>query len=216
VRTLQQIADALVPGVRAVAPGKTLTQAEVEIINALAELLHRREAAPAQTPFDRALAAVLIHEGGYSNNPRDPGGATNKGITQRVYDDWRRGQGAQPRSVQMIADAEVAAIYKQNYWDKVRGDDLPAGVGYAVFDFAVNSGVSRAAKFLQAAVGVAQDGVIGPATVAAAAAAPRTAIEMLMDARLAFLRGLETFDTFGRGWTTRCADVRCAALEMVG
>jgi lysozyme family protein len=168
------------------------------------------------TPFDAALAAVLKHEGGYSNHPRDPGGSTMRGVTQRTYDDWRRGQGLSPRSVRQIENAELRAIYKRDYWDKVKGDDLPAGVAYATFDFAVNSGVSRASKYLQAAAGVAQDGVIGPATVAAAKADPAGVITRLMDARVKFLRGLETFDTFGRGWMSRCDGVRRVAGEMCG
>lgn len=211
MRSLQQIADALASAVRPVAPGGKLQQAEVEIINALAELLHRREPA---SHFDVALSHVLRHEGGFVNHPRDPGGATNQGVTQRTYDDWRRRNGKPPRSVRQIEAGEVAAIYRGDYWDRVRGDDLPAGVGYAVFDLAVNSGASRAVRFLQAAAGVAQDGVMGPITVAAAAADPRGVIDRLLDKRVAFLRGLDTWDAFGRGWTARCNDVRAAALEM--
>lgn len=212
MRTLQQIAGEIANALRPIAPGGKLQQVDVALIDTLAEAWQRREQ-PASA-FQRALAAVLAHEGGYVNHPRDPGGATNKGITQRTYDDWRRSQGQTLRSVRDIADAEVEAIYRRDYWNKVRGDELPEGVAYAVFDFAVNSGVSRAVKFLQAVLGVEQDGIVGPATIAAARASPRHAIEALMDKRLAFLRGLETFDTFGRGWTARCGDVRRAALEM--
>lgn len=213
MRTLQQIADQLALAIRPIAPGSTLLDVDVALINTLAEAMHGREN---PDRFAHALSHVLIHEGGYVNHPRDPGGATNKGVTQRVYDDWRRKQGKSPRSVRDIEASEIGAIYRREYWDKVRGDDLPAGVDYAVFDFAVNSGVSRATKYLQAVVGVAQDGVIGPATLAAVAASPRHVVEAIMDKRVAFLKGLETFPTFGRGWMARCDGVRRLAGEMVG
>lgn len=165
--------------------------------------------------FDQALAAVLVHEGGYVNDPQDPGGATNKGVTQAVYDDWRHGQGAAPRSVRQLEPAEVQAIYRHLYWDRIKGDDLPSGVDYATFDFAVNSGVSRAARFLQTAAGVASDGIIGPATIAATKVSPSNVITALVDHRLSFLRSLGTFPRFRKGWTARCNEVRAKALEMV-
>src|SRR5690606_10887140 len=95
------------------------------------------------------------------------------------------------------------------------GDDLPSGVDYAVFDFSVNSGVSRAAKYLQALVGVAQDGVIGPKTLAAVAAYdPTKLVDRLCDRRMTFLRNLKTWNTFGRGWTSRVEGVRELAKRM--
>jgi len=171
--------------------------------------------------FDQALAAVLRHEGGYVNHPRDPGGATNRGVTQAVYDDWRKRQGMDPRSVKSITDVELAAIYKRDYWDKVRGDEMPAGLDYCLFDFAVNSGASRAARYLQSALGVAADGQIGPATLAAVKALDRDVIggkagliDQVCDARLAFLKRLPIFDTFGKGWTRRVEDVRIKSKAM--
>lgn len=164
--------------------------------------------------FDRALAAVLVHEGGYVNDPQDPGGATNKGVTQVVYDDWRQRQGLAKRSVRQLADDELKAIYRREYWDRIKGDDLPSGVDYATFDFAVNSGVSRAARFLQTAAGVAADGSIGPATLAAVRKEPAFVISTLIDKRETFLRSLGTFARFGKGWLARCAGVRAMALEM--
>jgi len=163
--------------------------------------------------FDKALAYVLEHEGGYVNHPRDPGGATNKGVTQAVYDGYRKMRGRGLQSVKFISDEEVQAIYKFQYWDAVRGDLLPAGVDYAVFDFAVNSGVGRASKYLQAVVGTAQDGIIGARTVAAITN-PAATINALCDRRMGFLRNLRTFLTFGRGWTRRVQGVRAHALEM--
>lgn len=167
-----------------------------------------------EAAFSRALPLILAHEGGFANHPKDPGGATMKGVTQRTYDGWRDRQGLARQSVRNISDAELHAIYRRDYWDRVKGDELPAGVGYAVFDFAVNSGVSRAARFLQKVAGVAQDGVIGPATLGAVEALPpATVIDRLCDDRMAFLRSLGTFSTFGTGWTRRVSDVRAKAKE---
>lgn len=165
--------------------------------------------------FASALAAVLVHEGGYVNDPQDPGGATNKGVTQRVYDDWRRSQGLSPRSVRSLEQAEVEAIYRKLYWNRCRCDDLPSGVDYCVFDFAVNSGTVRASRYLQRAVGVADDGQIGPVTLAAVKAKPACEIiAAISAARLDFLGQLPTFARFGRGWTTRVGDVGVKAAEM--
>lgn len=163
--------------------------------------------------FDTALALVLEHEGGYVNHKLDPGGATNKGVTQAVYNAHRKMRGRGPMSVKYISPEETRAIYKFQYWDKVQGDLLPRGLDYAVFDFAVNSGVGRAAKYLQAVVGVKQDGVIGSVTLAAIDNPAKT-INALCDRRMGFLRNLGTFMTFGRGWTRRVQGVRANALEM--
>lgn len=157
-----------------------------------------------------SLALVLAHEGGYVNHPRDPGGATNQGVTQAVYDAYRRLKGLPTRSVKFIEAAEVEAIYRQNYWRLVRGDDLPAGLDYALFDFAVNSGVSRAIKFIQRGVGFTGDGVdgiIGDITMSRILDAAKVDEERLIiglcNERMKFLRGLATFDVFGKGWTRR-------------
>ncbi|RWO40368.1 MAG: hypothetical protein EOS12_26060 [Mesorhizobium sp.] len=110
---------------------------------------------------------------------------------------------------------EEFRLYRRFYWDAVLGAELPDGVDHAVFDFAVNSGPGRAAIYLQAAVGVAQDGRIGPVTVAAAKAKPAgVTIDALCDARLAFLKQLPTWATFGRGWSDRVRSVRVQALLM--
>lgn len=158
--------------------------------------------------FQQSLAAVLVHEGGFVNDPRDNGGATNKGVTQAVYDDYRHGRNLIKQSVRNISQGEIGDIYKHRYWDAVKGDALPSGVDYAVFDFAVNSGTNRAARYLQAVVGVAQDGLIGPATIGAIRDA-KGAVQALCDKRLAFLRQLDDFDHFGKGWTARVNEV-CA------
>jgi lysozyme family protein len=166
--------------------------------------------------FPASLAATLRYEGGYSNHPSDPGGPTMKGVTQRVYDAWRKKHGLAPRGVRQLAQDELEAIYRRDYWDRCKCDDLPGGVDLAVFDFAVNSGPVRAIKYLQNVVGVGQDGIVGPRTIAAAEAMPDCAVK-LCDARLAFMKRLGTWSVFGKGWGDRMADVRkkCAAMAKV-
>ena len=161
--------------------------------------------------YAQALKQVLKYEGGYVDHPKDPGGPTNKGVTQAVYDSWRKTQNLPTQSVRNINDSEVAAIYKNLYWDRISGDDLPSGVDFAVFDFAVNSGVSRAAKTLQGIVGVTQDGQIGPATIQAT----KTYIAMTVtNKRLAFMQSLSIWPTFGKGWAARIADVKNQILAL--
>ena len=164
--------------------------------------------------FDESLAMVLKHEGGWVNHPKDPGGETNMGVTKRVWEEWI-GQRVAPGSLKTLTVDDVAPLYKEKYWDRVRGDDLPSGVDYAVFDFAVNSGVSRAIRMLQQIVGVTADGIIGPKTLAAVRDRnPRDLIDEICDKRLAFLQGLPTWPTFGRGWSRRVADVEKTAFYM--
>lgn len=165
--------------------------------------------------FERALSLVLGHEGGFVNHPADPGGATNKGITQRTYDAWRRSRGEVTRDVRKVTAAEVSAIYRRQYWDVVRGNDLPAGVDYAVFDYAVNSGPSRSIKDLQRVVGSRADGAMGANTLAAVMEEDSmTIIEALCTRRMAFLKSLKHWSTFGKGWTRRVNAVRDGALDM--
>lgn len=160
--------------------------------------------------FKLALTPVLAHEGGYVNHPRDPGGPTNFGVTQRVYDAYRQRKGQDPRTVKLIEKAEVEAIYKAGYWDKVNGDAMPPGVGYVLFDYAVNSGPSRAIKALQAALGVTPDGTIGNMTMDALETHGDhdALIADICARRLAFMRRLSTWSTFGKGWSRRVADVQ--------
>lgn len=165
--------------------------------------------------FLPSLSAVLVHEGGYVNHPKDPGGATNRGVTQATYDDWRLDRKLPKQSVKAISQSEVEAIYRKRYWDAVKGDDLPSGVDYCVFDFAVNSGTGRAARFLQEALMVTVDGKIGPITLTTANTAPADAlIDLICDLRMCFLKSLSTFKVFGKGWTRRVEDVRAKAKAM--
>lgn len=166
--------------------------------------------------FAKSLALVLKSEGGWSDNPADPGGATMKGVTLANFRRYVKAD-ASKADLKQITDEQVATVYRRFYWDAVTGAELPAGIDYAVFDFAVNSGPCRAAKYLQMVVGVAQDGQIGPATLQALKARPDTAIiNSLCDLRLAFLKRLPTWGTFGKGWSDRVRSVRFAALLMVG
>ncbi|EHK56806.1 glycoside hydrolase family 108 protein [Allomesorhizobium alhagi] len=172
--------------------------------------------------FARSLKHVLKHEGGYANNPKDPGGPTNKGITLATFRSYVKASGS-VADLKAITDAQVATVYRKQYWNAVNGDALPDGVDYAVFDFAVNSGPSRAAKYLQAVVGASQDGKVGPGTLAAVRSKAQTlVINRLCDDRLAFMKrikdskGRSLWATFGRGWNSRVAAVRAEAMSMAG
>lgn len=161
-----------------------------------------------------ALAAVLKHEGGYVNHPADPGGRTNLGVTQRVWESWTN-QPADEAVMRALTPELVAPLYRERYWNAVRADELPPGVDLAVFDVAVNSGTGRAGKLLQQAVGAAVDGSIGPRTVALATAAdPVVTIDRICDLRLEFLRALPIWPTFGRGWSRRVEAVRSEAKSF--
>lgn len=167
--------------------------------------------------FREALTHVLKHEGGYVNHPSDPGGATNKGVTLANFRRYVKPNGTVADLKRLTVD-QAAIVYKRYYWDAVLGDMLPGGVDYAVFDFAVNSGPSRAIKYLQRAVGAAQDGRIGPQTLEAVGNAdPATVVNLLCDARLDFMRGIrggKLWKTFGRGWQRRVEGVRDVAVSM--
>jgi lysozyme family protein len=154
--------------------------------------------------FDKVHPWVLAHEGGYVNHPKDPGGATNFGVTQRTYNAYRKRSGQSVRSVKDISATERDAIYKIQYWDKLSCDELPSGLDYAVYDFGVNSGVRRSAKYLQRIVGTTQDGVIGLETLEAVdARSPIDIIQTLCNDRMKFLRSLAIWPTFKNGWTRR-------------
>ncbi|RUU81293.1 glycoside hydrolase family 108 protein [Mesorhizobium sp. M7A.F.Ca.MR.362.00.0.0] len=161
-----------------------------------------------------SLDRLLVHEGGYVNHARDPGGPTNKGVTQRVYDSYRKGKGLAARSVKGITMPEVYDIYDRQYWDAVKGDQLPDGIDYVVLDGAVNSGVRQSVIWLQRALGAAYkgrvDGVLGFSTIEAINAVNNhdALIDRICDIRLNFLRHLNTWSVFGKGWTARVSEVR--------
>lgn len=165
--------------------------------------------------FEKALASVLIHEGGFSNHKDDPGGMTNLGCTKAVWEE-HCGHPVDEKAMRALTPADVAPLYKRKYWDKIQGDELPEGVDYAVFDCAINSGPGRAAKFLQSCVGVDPDGGIGPKTLAAVKAFnAKQLVEDYSKRRLSFMMDLPTWGTFGKGWSRRVAEVQAAALAML-
>lgn len=165
--------------------------------------------------FALVLQRIELSEGGFVNNPHDPGGATNEGITQHQYDLWRIADGERTQSVRFLGPKEAEAIYRAWYWNAVSGDQLPAGVDYAVMDGAVNSGPHEAIRWLQTAAGVVPDGFIGPKTLAAVAACdPKQLIRSICDERLAYDQGLKNWPYFSRGWSARIAEVESNAQGM--
>lgn len=164
--------------------------------------------------FAEALQKLLVHEGGFVNHPSDPGGMTNLGVTKAVWEEWV-GHPVDEKQMRALDPATVAPLYRAKYWDKIKGDDLPTGVDYVVFDAAVNSGPGRAAKWLQACVGVEQDGGIGPKTLAAVLNFDSEAlVDDYTKRRLSFLMDLPHWGTFGKGWSRRVADVQTTASSM--
>ena len=168
--------------------------------------------------YNECLKIILMHEGGYVNHPKDPGGETNLGVTKRVYEEW-----GGTKEMKDLTVEDVEPIYKKNYWDKIKGDDLPDGLDLCVFDFGVNAGPGRAAKFLQKLLGVTQDGGIGPQTLGALQSAigedkvtqTREMIKKYQSMRQEYYEGLSTFDTFGRGWTRRVNEVTEKSMDMI-
>jgi lysozyme family protein len=148
--------------------------------------------------FNACLTETLKWEGGYSNHPSDPGGATMKGVIQTVYDGYRDGKGLARQPVRNIADSEVREIYQRNYWTKVNGDMQPFGVDLAVFDYGVNSGPGRAVPALAKAQRNTIEGTI----------------KALCASRTAFVKGLRIFATFGTGWMRRISGIEARAVRM--
>jgi len=161
--------------------------------------------------FDECLKMLLHHEGGYVNHPADPGGETNLGVTKRVYEKW-----GGTKDMKDLTFDDVAPIYKENYWNRCKCSDLESGVDWAVFDWAVNSGTGRSAKAIQKICGAAQDGSIGPKTLALINTQDTSyVIEEFGKIRQGFYESLKTFKTFGRGWTRRNKETTEKALKMV-
>jgi lysozyme family protein len=153
--------------------------------------------------FDQAFDALLKHEGGYSDHAADPGGKTRYGVTEAVAREV--GYRGEMRELPL----ELAKrIYRERYWDAVKADQLPSTVRYLVFDAAVNSGVGQAARWLQRAVKVKDDGVIGPMTLMAANQSnPEALARRVLAQRLRFMSGLANWPAFSRGWARRIADL---------
>ena len=146
--------------------------------------------------FQKCLAVTLGYEGGKANNPKDPGGKTNKGVTQATYDAWRKSHGLAKRDVFLITDGDVSAIYSENYWRAVKGDDLAAGVDLATFDAAVNSGPARALKWLMAAIG----------------GTDVETVKKLCAKRLGYMQTLKIWQTFKKGWLSRVTGIEAKGV----
>jgi len=165
-----------------------------------------------QENFTKCLDFTLQYEGGFSDNPHDKGGATNMGITHVTLAAWRHAA-VTTQDVRNLTRGEAADIYKACYWDHVRGDELPASIDLAVFDYAVNSGVTAAIRTLQSILGVTSDGILGPKTLAEANNANAKAIaQAICEHRLNFLERLPSFSIFGHGWTSRVNACRMACI----
>ena len=161
--------------------------------------------------FDECLKMLLHHEGGYVWHEEDPGGETNLGVTKKVYQEW-----GGTKDMKDLTVEDVAPIYKKNYWDRCKCDDLESGVDWVVFDWAVNSGTGRSAKAIQKICGASQDGAIGPKTLALIGKQnTQYVIEEFGKIRQDFYESLKTFDTFGKGWTRRNKETTAKALEMI-
>jgi len=162
--------------------------------------------------FPRAFGLILGHEGGFVNDPQDPGGATNWGITIGTLSSWR-GRPATVQDVRELTVAEAQAIYRRGYWDACRCGEMPWPVALPVFDAAVNQGPQRARVVLQMALRVRADGVIGPATMAALAKAdPVSVAEEIQAQRVMAYAALPGWGRFGLGWTRRAVRVMAQAV----
>ena len=168
-----------------------------------------------QNNWIKCLETILHHEGGYVNHPKDPGGETNLGVTKRVYEDF-----GGTKDMKDLTREDVEPIYKKNYWDRVKGDQLPSGLDLAVFDFGVNAGTGRAAKFLQKMIGTTPDGGIGPMTLKSVNEyvtknGIENTIKRYQMGRQKYYESLSTFATFGKGWTRRVKETTDLAIKMV-
>lgn len=164
--------------------------------------------------FESALTHVLALEGGFVRHPLDPGGATNFGITRQTLSQ-ARGRPASVEDVRRLTLDDAASVYRRFYWDAVRGDDFPPGIGLVVFDMAVNSGPVRAVRLLQDALRIPVDGVLGPHTLEAARAANAAdVIRTLTRTRLGFLSRLAAWPVFGRGWRRRVLSTEREAIRL--
>lgn len=166
--------------------------------------------------FERSLGFVLQFEGGYSDHPSDPGGATNLGITIENLRLWRKRE-VSKKEVRELTVADVEPIYRDNYWDACRCDDLPSGIDFAVFDCAVNQGVGRAARFLQQASGAIVQGGIGPQTLGKVKEADQE--ELLIEFMARRMQGYATlvklFRVFGLGWSRRLVQAHTIAVSLL-
>jgi len=180
-------------------------------------------AAPAQPPplsnFLPCLHEVLCLEGGYSDDPRDPGGPTNFGITRAEWASVCKVPIASitPADMQQLTLKQAASVYRRFYWNALCCEDMAHGVDLMVFQFGVNAGIEASARLLEAACGVSVDGVVGPITLAATRRiSPPTLIGTLADRQIGYYQTLAEWDIYGRGWTNRVDNARTVAMGMAG
>ena len=170
--------------------------------------------------FAQCLRWLLHHEGGFVDHPDDPGGMTNKGITAKTYQRWLsetidEDAVVTEETLRNIPDNHVSQIYRQEYWIKISGDNLPGGLDWSIFDWAVNSGPGRSARAIQRIIKVKADGDIGPKTLAAIREHDAASlIDDMYFRRQAFYERLKTFPTFGAGWTRRNDETREQAHQL--
>ena len=165
--------------------------------------------------YQKCLEMILHHEGGYVNHPKDPGGETNLGVTKRVYEEF-----GGTKDMKDLTVEDVAPIYEKNYWGRMKCDGIPSGLDLCVFDFGVNAGTGRSAKFLQTLIGTTADGGIGPNTLSKLADyiddnGVEDTIKNFQAERQSYYESLSTFETFGKGWTRRVDETTEAALDMI-
>lgn len=173
--------------------------------------------------WDKSFDMVIAHEGGFTNDQRDSGnhlpdgrqGCTMWGCTQANWEAYV-GKKVTQDDMRALKKEDVKPLYKRDYWDAVKGDELPSGVDYAAFDFAINAGAKRSRVMLQRALGVADDGVIGAKTMEAIKAADgEQLLEKFSEAKTNFYKSLSNFNVYGAGWLRRVADVKKAATSML-
>ena len=162
-----------------------------------------------------ALDLMFGHEGGYVNNPKDPGGATKYGITHRTLAAHRGVASVMPEQVKALSKEEATEIYRRSYWMQSGGDLLPVGIDFMAFDYGVNSGPAQAIKSLQRVVGVTADGIVGAQTLAAVKAYNGDLIGAYASERLRFMKTLKTWTVFGRGWQKRVLSVEAQARQAI-
>lgn len=166
--------------------------------------------------FAPVIAFSLQQEGGFSNNPADSGGPTNLGITLATLSHWRA-RVCSIDDVRELTKAEATSIYAARYWTPICGTSLPAGIDLMTFDFGVNAGMGRSVKMLQMIIGVVQDGIVGPITLAATECSLpvlRSRIANLASLQEAYYHALSDFPTFGKGWTARNGRRQAAAMSI--
>ena len=165
--------------------------------------------------FKKCLELVLKSEGGYIHHEKDPGGRTNLGVTQAVWEEWL-GHPVSEKDMRALTPEKVAPMYEMKYWRTAYCEKLPQGLNLLVFSMAVNAGSGRAVKLLQKCLGTLEDGVIGRNTMALINdKSPAELVDRYSETRKAFYEGLKTFPVFGKGWLNRTEKERLEALELL-